>query len=104
MPHQTHSPIKTYDVGDTTRLSVEITDAAGDFTDPTTVTLRVKAPDGTITTLAYPADAAVVRESTGQFHSDVVLNAAGRWYYRWEAGGDIQGAGEWELHVLESAF
>jgi uncharacterized protein YfaS (alpha-2-macroglobulin family) len=57
------------------------------LTDPTTVTFKSKKPSGTVTTLVYGTDAAVVKDATGQYHADVVTDEKGEWNFRFEGTG-----------------
>ncbi|KKL22915.1 hypothetical protein LCGC14_2430680, partial [marine sediment metagenome] len=47
----------SYDEGDLIRLSAAFTDLNDAAVDPTTVTVKHKTPDGTITTKVYLTDA-----------------------------------------------
>ena len=67
------------------------------LTDPTTVTCKVKNPSGTITTYVYGTDAALVKDSTGMYHVDVVANQKAQWNFRFEGTGTCTA-------VEESAF
>lgn len=70
------------EVGTAVQLTAEFYDD-GVLVDPTTVTLRVRNPQGTRSTPL------TVRDSTGKFHCDIQLNTAGQWWYRFEATGPI---------------
>ena len=76
----------------------------GALADPTTVTFRTIAPDGTRTALVYGVDAAVVRDALGEYRCDVELDADGRWRFRWEGTGALVTADEAELVVAVSPF
>jgi hypothetical protein len=84
----------TYDVGDLIRCTGTFTNAAGTAIDPATVYFKYKDPGGTKTTLTYGVDAAVVKSSTGVYYVDVNVDEVGTWYYRWQATGTGQSAGE----------
>jgi len=60
---------------------------AGVLTDPTTVTCKVMNPSGDITTYVYGTDAALVKDSTGIYHVDVVCNLKKEWNVRFEGTG-----------------
>jgi hypothetical protein len=94
----------TYDVVDLVRASATFADADGNAIDPGTVTLKVKAPAGTVTTLVYVTDVALVRDSQGAYHADINVTAAGSWWFRWEASGTGQSAGESWFNVRTSRF
>jgi hypothetical protein len=75
--------------------------------DPSTVRLRVLAPDGvTESTFVYLATADIVRDYVGVFHADIAgaASVAGKWRYRWESTGTGQAAAEAAYIVAASAF
>ena len=45
-----------YTIGDLIRLYVTFQDTAGAFIDPTSLVLRIKLPDSTVTEWTYPGD------------------------------------------------
>jgi hypothetical protein len=88
--------------GQYARLSVSIVNANGGAADPGTLTLKVKAPSGTVTSYIYGTASEVVRDALGAFHADVLLSAAGRWCWRWETAAPNAGAIEGDLVVNRS--
>lgn len=92
-----------YEIGQLVCLAVRFFDRRGKNTDPATVTLQVKKPDGTITPYTYLAGE-VTRDGLGLFHRNVTIDAAGRWAYRFVATGGGQAAGERVFTVKPSAF
>jgi len=86
--------MNTYDVGDRRKLCCEIRNEDGDLADPTTVTFKIKAPDGEVTVYVLDTDAELVRDSTGTYHVywDITLN--GTYWWRFEASGNIGAAEE----------
>ena len=76
----------------------------GILTDPTTVTLKYKAPTGTITTWVYLTDNQLVRESVGSFYADISVTAGGTWNYRWEGTGAAQGANQSSFEVTATTI
>jgi uncharacterized protein YfaS (alpha-2-macroglobulin family) len=90
--------INTYTRGELVRARATFTDAAGTKVDPTLVTARVRAPDGTLTTPAATKDA------TGEYHLDIDAGAEGTWHYRFEGTGAHQAAAEAQFTVAESRF
>lgn len=79
--------MNSYDVGDYVRISNAFTTlVTGAAIDPTTVSLVVRAPDGTSTTYTY-AGATVTKDSTGSYHADIPATMAGLWRYRWTSTG-----------------
>jgi len=65
--------------------------AAGALTDPTTVTLEVKKPNGTVTTYTYAA-AQIIKDSVGRYSYQLTVDAAGVWSYRWIGTGTVVAA------------
>ncbi len=98
------SDIRTFDIGDTIRLSAAFTTTAGVADDPTTVTLKVKVPSGTETSYVYLTDLSLVRDSEGNYHRDLLLSTAGTYHYRWVGTGDVATADEGRFVVRASAF
>lgn len=96
--------INRYDKGDLVRVSALFENSAGTDLDPTTVTFKYKNPAGTTTTLVYGTDAALVKDSTGNYHVDVNANASGLWLYRWESSTTGQAAQEGQFLVEPSNF
>lgn len=93
--------INTYDKGDTIRLWAYFK-VSNVYTDPTTITLKVKDSDGTITTYTY-ALGQITKSSTGIYYKDISLNNDGLWYYRYEGTG-VAAAGEKSFEVRRSEF
>ena len=81
----------TYPVGDVVRLSTTYTNN-GTPTDPTTVTLRIKA-NGSLSVLVF-GSSGIVKDSTGVYHYDYTTSASGTVYYRWEGTGTVTAAAE----------
>lgn len=95
----------TYDIGDQARMSAAFTNVStGAAADPTAVTLEYRKPDGAITTLVYGADAALVKDSTGNYHADVTVDQWGRWDYRFAGTGAVIAAGDSFFEVRASVF
>jgi hypothetical protein len=94
----------TYDYGDLVRVTGTFTTAAGVATDPTAVLCKVRNPAGTVTTLTYGTDAALVKSGTGVYYTDVSASAAGIWHYRFYSTGTGQAANETYFQVGASEF
>jgi hypothetical protein len=78
---------------------------AGAATDPTTVTLTIERPDGTLLVYGWPASGAngtLTRESAGRFYIDVTYDLAGNWEYRLEGTGAVVAAEEGRVKVSRS--
>ncbi len=83
------------DVGDLVTLGITFT-AADVPTNPTTVVLTIRMPDGTTSTPA------VTNESPGVYAYNLLLSASGAWHYRWAGDGAVQAAEEDRLYVRVS--
>lgn len=95
----------SYDSGDRIRLKTSTAfNVDGVATDPTTITVQIKKPDGTVLTYVYGVDAEVVRDGVGLYHVDINLDQVGTWYYRFAGTGACVAAAETEFYVLESEF
>jgi hypothetical protein len=77
--------------------------AVGEATDPTTVTLRLRNPAGTVTTYTY-ALAEITKDGVGQYSKAVTFDSAGYWNYRYEGTGTVPATEEATLLVTPSAF
>ena len=96
--------INTYDVGGLIRCSAIFTNIAGAAVDPAVVKFKFRTPAGTITTYTYGTDAALVKDSTGNYHVDVNATGEGMWFYRFESTGTGQAAEEHNFFIANSEF
>jgi len=94
----------SYHVGDLIRISAAFSTAAGVATDPTAVFAKYRDPGGTVTTLTYGVDVALVKDSTGNYHVDINADEAGKWLYRFYSTGTGQAMDEDGFSVLASSF
>lgn len=93
--------MNVYDLDCKIRLSAAFIDAVNDTpADPTSVTLYVKTPDGSVTTYTYPDD--VSKDSVGNYHYDFSTSQIGKHYYRYKGTGAVEFAGEVEFRVEKS--
>ena len=81
-----------YHVGTLVRVSVTFK-VSGTATDPTTVTVKVKKPNGAKLSYVYGTDPEVVKDATGEYHADVLTTVTGHYHYRWEGTGTAHVAG-----------
>jgi uncharacterized protein YfaS (alpha-2-macroglobulin family) len=95
-----------YDFGDTAILTAEWRDpehaeypGAASLVDPTTVTLRLRRPDGTEDSSIIPDN-----PSTGIYEAEVTLDQSGSWGIRFEAEGTWDGVQESSIIVRRSDF
>ena len=92
-----------YDVGDSVRMSAAFT-VSSVATDPTTITFKMREPDGTVTTYVYGTDAELVKDSTGNYHVDWGTSMSGDFFYRFTGTGACVAASEGYFTVKESRF
>jgi hypothetical protein len=78
----------TYDIGDAVRVSVTFRNEAGALANPTSVTLTVRAPDETVTTVSNSTS------TTGIYSGVVTPDAEGVWRYRFTGTGAVAQAQE----------
>lgn len=83
-----------YNRGDNIRVWAKFRDPDTDaFVNPTVVTLRVQAPDDTVTTYT---GAQLTHPSVGYYYTLIPIPNApasgGDWHYRWETSGTYTGA------------
>jgi hypothetical protein len=81
------------------RVFVEF-DVGGTLTDPTTVQLDVRDPNGGITTYTY-AGAQVTKDAVGKYHKDIVPSTPGRWFYKFRGDGDCEATDESSFRVRD---
>lgn len=95
-----------YDQGDKVRVKATFTDPFSDpadqVTDPTTVKLSVKKPDGTRTTYTFGTDSEVEKVSTGVYRSDLTIDQDGEWLYRWFSETTAEAAEEKSFIINDS--
>jgi hypothetical protein len=84
--------VNAYDVGAAVEISTEVRNRAGTLVAPSTIRLLVRSPSGTVST--YTGAPTLVNDSTGKYHADIEVQAAGFWRYRWETTGDPTAAQE----------
>ncbi len=82
-----------YETGATVRITGTFK-AASVAADPSAPTAKYKSPAGTVTTLVYPTDAALVKDGVGVYHFDIDVSEAGTWRYRLSGTGSAKAAGE----------
>lgn len=90
-----------YGINDQARLISTFTDINGNLSDPTAVTLTVRDPSGVETTYTWVSNA-IVRDSLGVFHYDLLVTLAGIYDYRWAGTGAVQVESEGSLTVSSS--
>lgn len=80
----------SFPIGQTVHLTLNTYSDAAQTTlaDPTTVSIDLKSPDGTVVTYTLAA-AQVVRDSLGKFHFDLTPAVAGHYEYHWYTTGAV---------------
>ena len=91
--------VAAHDLGDTRTLSAAFT-VATVATDPTTLTFKMREPDGTVTTYVSGTDAELVKDSTGNFHVNWPIAKVGKYYYRWIGTGAAAESDTGEFEAL----
>jgi hypothetical protein len=91
-----------HNIGDNVRLKGTLADASAVNVDPSTVTVKVKQPDDTITTHTYAAT--VSKQATGIYYVDFTPTLEGIHYVRFSSTGTGQAAGEISFRVESSEF
>jgi len=93
-------PDNTYDVGDVVRVLGTYRSTAGAVGDPTVVRVKYRAPGSTMVTFTFSTGGTdITKVSTGVYRSDVQVNTAGVWRYRWDSSGALRAAGEKQFRV-----
>ena len=109
--------LATFDVNDLVRmgnhtgtnqddtLRAPFRDISGTAADPTTVVLVLAKPDRSTLHYSWPDagdDGTLVKESTGRFYIDVLLDSAGSWFWQLTGTGTVQTREEGEFWVRQS--
>lgn len=96
--------MKFFEFGSEVRFTETFTNLiTGAVADPTTITLRLRDPSGTETSVTY-AGGQIVRDSLGVYHYDFTPPASKVWAARWVATGSIVAADEFQFKILPSGF
>lgn len=64
--------------------------------DPTVVTCAVSRPDDSV------LDPSPVKDATGVYHADVIVDMAGQWAYVWSGSGAVVASTEYYFIVIPS--
>lgn len=84
--------------GNTVRTRLTVRDDLGEKVDPAVLALTVVDSSGTSSTYIYPV-AQIIRESAGEFRSDITVVAIGIWEYTWITTNPDRTAGA-EIYVI----
>jgi hypothetical protein len=90
-----------FDIGDGVRFKTDIRDLTGALADPTTLICRIADPSGNVTVYTFGVDAELVKDATGQYYVDQVIDEAGLWRYRFEASGNLNSHEEKFIEIRE---
>ena len=88
------------DVGDVPYIVCTFTDSAGTVIDPTTITLYLEKPSGSVGTYDY-ASGSVAKLSTGTYTFNGTATEAGNWNVRWVGDGAAIAAQQGRYFVRE---
>lgn len=100
-----------HDIGDLVTLWAVFRNEAGTQTAPTTVTLTIRKPDGTVeeaTVVAVEAGEETQAEAatgetlsgvTGVYKAEIGVTQSGTWRGRWDGDGAVQEVGEVRFYV-----
>lgn len=69
--------------------------------DPDTVKLVVKRRGSPAKTYEYNVDAEIVKDDTGEYHAEIVVEKPGKHYFRWIGEGGIQAVEEGEFTAVQ---
>lgn len=90
--------------GNKVRVAEAFTNTAGAAVDPTAVLFKYEDPSGNIITLTYGIDAALVKDSVGNYHVDIDCDEPGTWHWGFRGTGTNQAADEDSFVVHASRF
>lgn len=93
---------ETFRIGQLIELAGEIRNLAGALADPTTVTFRIREPDGTLTAKIHGTDPELEKTATGRYRIEWPATMNGVHWYRFEGTGAVQAAEEASFTVLGS--
>jgi hypothetical protein len=96
--------MSAYEQGQVVRATGTFKDSAGNLVDPSVVKFRTRTPAAVVTEYTYGVNGDLVKDSTGVYHFDIVLETAGLWKYRWVSTGIGAAAKVVSLDVAEAEF
>ena len=105
--------MSVHQVGDRARLGNSVSASGtgafvpigGAASDPTTVVLTVRKPDGDTLLFGYPdplTDGVLTRESAGRYYRDVSFDLPGLWRCKLDGTGAVVGSAQWTETVERS--
>lgn len=94
---------REWEVGEVAVVRGVFRDEDGNLTDPSTVSVKAKAPDGTVTTYTY-AGGQVTKNSTGDYEKHIPITAGGKWVLGMVVTGTVATADHVEITVAPDPF
>lgn len=88
--------MRSYALGTVVRITGTFRNASGEPTDPTARTLRVQAPDGTVTSHTDATSSA-----TGVWIKDITPTQEGTYQYRWTGTGAVAAEDENSFRIRQ---
>jgi len=88
--------MSTLHIGDVYRTTATFYNAAGVATNPTAVTMKLRKPDGTVSTPTPSSD------GSGVYHYDVTIDQDGTWEYSFTGTGTIVASEPGQFYVYGS--
>lgn len=96
--------INVWHEGDKVRCVGVIEDAAGTDTDPSVVKFTYRTPSGVVTTLTHGVEAALEKDSPGNYHVDIPADEPGIYSYRFYSTGSGQAASRGQFRVRKTSL
>lgn len=99
-----------YPIGQAIRITAAFLNASGAAADPSTVSIKYgprlvsPPPDPTATTLVFGVDAALIKDSTGNYHADIAPAVAADYVYQAIGTGTVAAVATGGFRVLPSPF
>lgn len=88
------------DVGDIPYIVCTFTNSVGTVIDPTTITLYLEQPSGSVGTHTY-ASGSIIRAASGTYTYNGTATEAGYWNVRWVGNGAAVAAQQGRYFVRE---
>lgn len=94
--------MNAWDIGDLRLLTATFKNLDGTPTDPATVTIKVRTPDGVLTEYVYGTDPEVTKDVVGVYYLSFVPTQSG--YHGWSGHGTgaVQEGGAGGFMILRS--
>ena len=93
--------MRTYIIGDRIRIVVNIF-IEGAKTDPTELYFYVRTSKKDLLTYKFGVGIFITKQEVGSYYVDYEPDEPGRYFYRWEAKGDVQGSQESGFEIRKS--